>query len=497
MDTVWVLGDQLRRDTGALGAYRPGEVRVLMVESDAKLGTGRWHRQRLHFLLASMRRFADELRAEGFAVDYRHASSFRVGLSEHRAEFSPARVHAMSPMSFDGKAMLQELGVEIVPNDQFLCTAEQFAEWAGSRKNLKMEDFYRWQRKRLDVLMDGDEPVGGKWNFDAENREPPPKDGRSWPAPVVDQLDATDARVIVDIARRAPGAFGAAPEGLWATTRSGALARLQQFIDEVLPLFGPHEDAVLTAEWKLAHSALSPYLNIGLLHPREVVDAAHRAYREGRVPIASAEGFIRQVIGWREYVWGLYWLWMPEYRELNALEADAPLPAAFLDGSTEMACVAHTAKGIEDRAWVHHIERLMILGNLSLTSGVRPSAVVDWMWKSFVDGAEWVMLPNVIGMALYADGGRMATKPYASGGAYIKRMSDHCGDCRFDPTKRIGEHACPFTTLYWDFLARNEPALRSNHRLGNQLGSMRKLKDLDAVRERAVEIRERLSNGSL
>ena len=497
MDTVWVLGDQLRRDSGALAAHQPGQIRVLMIESDAKIGSGRWHRQRLHLVLASMRRFAQELRDEGFAVDYRHASSMRQGLREHRTEFAPDRVWAMSPMSFDGRQMLVDLKVEIVENDQFLCSAPAFAEWAGSRKSLKMEDFYRWQRRRLDLLMDGEEPVEGKWNFDADNREPPPKDGRSWPAPIVDRLDAIDARVIADIARRSPEAFGAAPEGLWATTRAGALERLHHFIDEVLPLFGPHEDAVLASEWKLAHSALSPYLNIGLLHPREVVEAAHAAYRSGRVPISSAEGFIRQIIGWREYVWGLYWLWMPEYRELNVLEADAPLPASFLGGHTDMACVSHTVQAIDDRAWVHHIERLMVLGNLSLTAGVRPRALVDWMWKSFVDGAEWVMLPNVIGMALYADGGRMATKPYASGGAYIKRMSDHCGGCRFDPTKRIGEHACPFTTLYWDFLARNEPALRSNHRLGNQLGSMRKLKDLDSVRERAVEVRIRLTDGTI
>ncbi|MEI7623879.1 MAG: cryptochrome/photolyase family protein [Actinomycetes bacterium] len=497
MDTVWVLGDQLRRDTGALAAYRPGQVRVLMIESDAKVGAGRWHRQRLHFVLTSMRRFAEELRDEGFAVDYRHATSMRQGVREHQAEFAPDRIWAMSPMSFDGREMLRDLSIEIVENDQFLCSVDAFAEWAGSRKSLKMEDFYRWQRRRLDLLMDGEDPVEGKWNFDADNREPPPTDGRSWPAPIIDQLDAIDAHVIADIARRSPQAFGAAPEGLWATSRKGALKRLHQFIDEVLPLFGPHEDAVLASEWKLAHSVLSPYLNIGLLHPREVVDAAHTAYRSGKIPIASAEGFIRQIIGWREYVWGLYWLWMPEYRELNALEADAPLPAAFVGGQTDMACVAHTVQAIDDRAWAHHIERLMILGNLSLTAGVRPEALVDWMWKSFVDGAEWVMLPNVIGMALYADGGRMATKPYASGGAYINRMSDHCGDCRYDPKKRIGEHACPFTTLYWDFLARNEPSLRSNHRLGNQLGSMRKLKDLDSVRERAVEIRRRLVDGTL
>lgn len=494
---MWILGDQLCRDVGALADRRPGEVRVLLIESDAKMADGRWHRQRLHFVLASMRRFAEELREEGFSVDLRNAKSLRIGLRQHIAEFAPSRVLAMSPMSFDGRRLLEEEGVHVVPNEQFLCSAETFAEWAGTRKSLKLEDFYRWQRKRLDVLMDGEDPVGGKWNFDAENREPPPKDGRTWPAPIVDPLDATDARVIADVAKRAPLAFGSAPDGLWATTRAGALERLRQFIDEVLPLFGPHEDAVLQSEWKLAHSTLSPYLNIGLLHPAEVVEAANDAFVAGRIPIASAEGFIRQIIGWREYVWGLYWLWMPEYRELNELDAELPLPAAFTGGATDMACVSHTVAGIEERAWVHHIERLMVLGNLSLTAGVRPQAVVDWMWKSFVDGAEWVMLPNVIGMALYADGGRMATKPYASGGAYINRMSDHCKGCRFDPTKRIGEHACPFSTLYWDFLSRNEGRLKSNHRLGNQLGSMRKLKDLDAVRERAVEIRARLVDGTV
>ena len=497
METVWILGDQLRRDTGALAGVRPGEARVLMVESDRKVGSGRWHRQRLHFVWASMRRFAEELRVEGFAVDYHHAPSLRAGFAAHNAEFKPARVTAMSPMSFDGRAMLEELDVNVIANDQFLCSAEAFATWAGGRTNLKMEDFYRSQRQRLNILMDGDKPVGGTWNYDAENREPPPKDGRSWPSPIVEPLDAIDARVITDIARRAPDAFGSSFDGLWATTRTGALARLQQFIDEVLPLFGPHEDAVLSSEWKLAHSMLSPYLNVGLLHPREVVDAAHDAFNEGRIPIASAEGFIRQIIGWREYVWGLYWLWMPEYRELNALNADQPLPVSFTGGETQMACVSHTVKAIDERAWAHHIERLMILGNLALTSGVRPGAIVEWMWKSFIDGAEWVMVPNVIGMALYADGGRMSTKPYASGGAYINKMSDHCSDCRYDPKKRIGEHACPFTTLYWDFLARNEPALRSNHRLGNQLGSMRKLKDLDAVRERAVEVRSGLRTGSI
>jgi deoxyribodipyrimidine photolyase-related protein len=497
VDSVWILGDQLHREVGALRAHAPGEVRVLVVESRAKFTSKRWHRQRAHLVLASLRRFVLELRAEGFEVDHRVAESMSSGLAEHRAEFSPGRVVAMSPMSFEGVRMLERNGVTVLPNEQFLCSADRFAEWADGRRMMRMEDFYRWQRTRIGVLMDDGEPAGGRWNFDADNREPPPNDGRSWPEPVRDQLDALDARVMIDIERWCPDLFGAPPDGTWATTREGALARLHHFIDEVLPLFGPHEDAMLRSEWKLAHSALSPAMNLGLLHPGEIIAAAELAYREGRVPIASAEGFIRQVMGWREYVWGLFWLWMPQYRTSNALDAQLALPPAFLGEPTELACVAHTVAGIEQRGWVHHIERLMVLGNLALTAGVQPEAMVEWMWASFVDGAEWVMLPNLLGMALYADGGRMATKPYASGGAYIDRMSDHCGGCRFDPKKRTGTDACPFTTLYWDFLARNEQALKGNNRMGNQLGSMRKLKDLDAVRERAVEIRDRLARGTL
>jgi len=497
VDTVWILGDQLHRQIGALRDRSPGEVRVLIVESRAKLASKRWHRQRAHLVLASLRRFALELRDEGFEVDLRVAATLSAGLAEHRAEFSPTRVVAMSPMSFDGEQMLARNAVTVMANEQFICPPGEFASWAAGRRTMRMEDFYRWQRTRTGVLMDGSEPAGGRWNFDDENREPPPSDGRSWPEPIRDRLDALDARVMVDVERWCPDLFGAPPDGTWATTRAGALGRLRQFIDEVLPLFGPHEDAMLRSEWKLAHSALSPYINLGLLHPAELVEAAEVAYREGRVPIASAEGFIRQVIGWREYVWGLHQLWMPDYRSSNALEANQPLPPAFLGGATELSCVAHTVAGLEQRGWVHHIERLMVLGNLALTAGVRPDAMVEWMWASFVDGAEWVMLPNVLGMALYADGGRMATKPYASGGAYINRMSDHCSGCRFDPKKRTGTDACPFTTLYWDFLARNESALRGNNRMGNQLGSMRKLADLDAVRERAVEVRDRLARGTL
>ena len=317
-----------------------------------------------------MRRFAEELADAGFEVDHRRSPTLAAGLEAHRRDFSAPSVVAMAPMSFDGEVMLRTEGVEVAPNEQFLCSTDAFAAWADTRKTLRMEDFYRWQRRRLGYLMDGDDPVGDRWNFDAENREPPPKDGRHWPAAPTDALDALDAEVLAYIDRHAPHVWGEPPDGTWATDRAGALRRLRHFVEEVLPQFGPHEDAMLRDEWKMAHSTLSPYLNLGLLHPREVADAAEGAWREGRVPIASAEGFIRQVVGWREYVWGVYRRWMPGYRTSNGLDATRPLPPAVGEGRTEMACVASVVDGVRRRGWVHHIERLMVLSNLSLLSGV-------------------------------------------------------------------------------------------------------------------------------
>jgi deoxyribodipyrimidine photolyase-related protein len=493
--TIWVLGDQLNRRIAPLADRRPGECRVLLVESSSKLASKRWHVQRAHVVISAMAHFAAELEAEGFDVDHRRASTFAHGVEEHRREFDVDRVVAMEPMSWEGRALLDRLGVDTVANDQFLCHYDEFAAWAETRSQLKMEDFYRWQRARLDLLMDGDEPVGGRWNFDRENRERPPKDGRVWPAVTGFELDDIDR----DVLSRLPSAcWGAPPDGTWPVTREQALTRLDEFVSEGLDPFGPHEDAMLAAEWKLAHSALSSSLNLGLLHPREVVDAASAAHRRGDARISSVEGFVRQVAGWREYVWGVYWLWMPEYRERNHLDARRPVPPALTgESDTEMACVDNVVGHVRERGYAHHIERLMVLGNLALTAGVDPQAMTDWMWASFVDGAEWVMLPNVVGMALHADGGMMATKPYASGGAYINRMSDHCAGCRYDPKRRTGSDACPFTTLYWDFLARNENTLDGNHRMARQLASMRRLGDLAEVRERATQVRELLDDGRL
>lgn len=500
MRTVWILGDQLNRHVGALANCDPAETTVLFVEAEAKIRSKQWHRQRLHMMLASMRRFAAELRADGFTVDYRHAATMRSGLEEHRAEHQPDDVTVMAPLNWDGLRLLERLDVTIVDNDQFLCSPATFKDWAEShlskRSRLTMEDFYRWQRRRLGVLIDGDEPTGGTWNYDAENREPPPKDGRSWPQvrhlawTVIDQ-DVADEIEQFDV-------WGDAPVGWWPTSRADALLRLGDFIAHALPTFGTHQDAMIDGEWSMSHSLISSALNIGLLTPDEVVAAAEQAYAEGHAPLNSVEGFIRQVIGWREYVLGIYWLSMPGYRTENALAAHTPLPPVFEQrASTDMACLAGVLGNLTSNGWNHHIERLMVIGNLLLTAAVSPPAAVDWMWRSYVDGAEWVMLPNLNGMALYADGGRMATKPYASGGAYINRMSNYCKGCRFDPKKRTGDDACPFTTLYWDFLARNEELLAGNHRLSRQLGAMRNLANLDEVREHAVVLRSRLDAGTL
>ena len=492
--TIWVLGDQLNRSIGALQSAMPGEHRVLLVESTAKLAAKQWHRQRAHFVITSMRRFADDLRAEGFAVDLRRAPSLGQGLADHVHEFAPPEILATEPASWDGLAMLQRLGVTVIRSNQFLCHYEDFAEWASTRKHFKMEDFYRWQRRRLGYLMEGDQPAEGRWNFDSENREPPPKDARLWPTPLCTPLDPVDRFVLHSLPATC---WGDEPDGTWATSRAEALRRLDYAISDVLPHFGPHEDAMLASNWHLAHTLLSPYLNIGLLLPGEVCDAVEAAYRAGAIPIASAEGFIRQVIGWREYVWGLYWLWMPEYRDENALAAHRPVPPVFTGGATEMRCVHITLQSISEHAYAHHIQRLMILSNLALLAGVDPWAFTEWMWASFIDGAEWVMLPNVIGMGVYADGGRMATKPYAAGGAYIDRMSDYCKGCRYDRKKRTGPDACPFTTLYWDFLDRHRVRFAKNPRIVQQVRAAERLSDIEAVRERASDVLSMLDAGTL
>jgi deoxyribodipyrimidine photolyase-related protein len=496
LPTIWVFGDQLNRGIGALATATPLSHRILMIESASKISSHKWHVQRAHFIVASMRKFALELRRVGFEVDYRMATSMKQGIKDHIQEFAPSEIVATEPNSYSSRVLTAELGIQSVASNQFLCNPTEYQGFLGARKSVKMEDFYRWQRKRLNVLMDSDEPTGGRWNFDEENRQPPPKTGHDrWPVPALYELDEVDEQVLGAVQSHC---FGKLPVGQWATTREGALERLRFFIEQVLPVFGEHEDAMLKSNWHLAHSLLSPYLNVGLLLPGEVVEAAQTAFRKGKVPVNSAEGFIRQIIGWREYIWNCYWQWMPDYAHMNALSADVDLPPMFTDPSkTSMGCMKSVLSGVNERSYSHHIERLMVLGNFALIAGINPQQLTRWMWNSYIDAAEWVMVPNVIGMSQYADGGMLATKPYASGGAYIDRMSDHCKGCAYDRKKRTGDDACPFTVLYWDFFLRHQDRFVKNPRVARQVRAAQQLQDRDELQVVAVSMQKKLKLGTL
>lgn len=489
--------DQLSLTRGAMRDADPATDAILMVTSEAMLASRTWHAQRLHLVLSAAAHHAEALRERGFDVRETSARSVADGIEAYRREHPGTEFVAAGPRSRPLQAALAGAGVALVPDDSFLTPREDFDGWSATRLPI-METFYRAQRKRLGILMDGDEPVGGRWNFDADNRLPPPKGEHPWPEPLTFEQDDIDRRVWDEIVERGLRVVGDPPDGTWATTREGALRQLRHFVETALPEFGPYEDAIPADTWAVNHSLLSPYLNLGLLDPDEVLAAALGRYDSGGVPLASIEAFVRQVAGWREFVNGAYWATGPVYAGLNELDADQPLPAAYDDPAlTGMACLRSTLDDVHRRGWAHHIPRLMILANLALTAGVRPQALLAWMRRIFVDAADWVMVPNVIGMGTHADGGAMMTKPYASGGAYISKMSRHCRECPFDPKQRTGPDACPFTTLYWDFLDRNADAFGRNPRMAAQVSAARKRPDLAEIRTRADEVRRRLADGTI
>jgi deoxyribodipyrimidine photolyase-related protein len=496
--TILLLNDHLHRQYGALKGATPQSHSILFIESERMLMTRTWHRQRLFFLLSSRDHFLKSLRDEGFTVTLLRAPDTATGIRQFREENPSAELIAAEPSSHRQFAEFQELGITLVDNDFFLTPRPLFQQWASAQKSLVMENFYRAQRQRLNVLMEGVDPLGGRWNYDADNRLPPPKGEHQWPAYLSHTRDEIDEQVLHEIAERKIPVFGDAPDDTWGTTREAALAQLEHFLTHSFAEFGAYEDAMTTQSWAVNHSLLSPYLNCGLLHASEVISAALQRFAEGDIPLSSAEGFIRQIIGWREYINGLYWFFGDLYREENNLAATRPLLPLFTDSTkTEMNCVASNVRDIESRAWVHHIPRLMVLSNLALITGTSPQEFLDWMRRAFIDAADWVMVPNVIGMSLHADGGKLATKPYAAGGAYISKMSNYCAGCRFDPKKRVGENACPFTTLYWDFLARHREKFAKNHRMAQQLAGIHRLSDLPQLQERAIEVLELLSRGEL
>jgi len=486
---LYIPFDHLNKTKGVLKDLDKENDLVVLVESK-RMTTGRpWHKERLFFLISSARHFAQELSDSGVSVEYVKAENTIAGLESVKKKHGDLPVYCAEPSSFRSFAQLSEYGVQFVPNDLFLASREDFNAWASKQKSFVMENFYRAQRIRLDILVSVGKPEGGQWNYDADNRLPPPKN-YTFPPYLYHSRDQIDLEVAKELEFE--------PTETWATTRAGALRQLENFVENHLSGFGPYEDAVMADNWALHHSLLSPYLNNGLLHADEVVAAVVTAYRAGKAPIQSVEAFVRQVIGWREYINGMYWFLGEGYKFRNGLKADRKLLAAFTDSTkTKMNCVSSVVKDIEDRAWVHHIPRLMILSNLALITGTNPQEFLDWMREVFIDANEWVMVPNVIGMGVHADGGQLMTKPYAAGGAYISRMTQFCKGCVYDPKLRVGDNACPFTTLYWDFLDRHKEEFVKNHRMSQQVNGLKRLSDLPELRQRAVIVLDGLSRGTL
>jgi deoxyribodipyrimidine photolyase-related protein len=473
--TVWILGDQLLQAHPAIAAAeaavgRAG-VRVLLIESAARLAQQPYQRKKLVLLLSAMRHYAAELAAAGYEVDYRRAPDFVAGLREHLAAHLPARLLTMAAAEEGTRALQRglaaELGlaVELLPNTQFLVGAHDPFPDADPARTPIMATFYKAMRRHFGVLLDSrGGPLGGKWSYDEENRKPLPRTAQPPPPPAFPP-DAITRAAMAEVAAF-PGCVGTVEGFDMPVTAAGAAEALRVFVAERLAAFGPYEDAMAERSPLLYHSGLSPYLNLGLLTPMQLVRAAEEAYHQGFAPLNSVEGFVRQVLGWREYMYWQYWKQLPALREGNSWGATRPLPAWFWSGETELRCLGHAVRGALATGYSHHIERLMLICNFGLLAGIVPQELNRWFMAAYVDAYDWVMLPNVIGMGLNADGGRIATKPYIASASYINRMSDHCAGCRFDPRRRTGDGACPFNLLYWNFLIANEAALRANPRLG-------------------------------
>jgi len=495
---IVVLGDQLARDAVAFDGFDRGQDRVWMCEA-ADESTHVWSsQQRIVQFLSAMRHFAAELREEGVPIQY---DTLREGgladaLREAIAHWRPQRVRLTRPGDWRVLQLLcaaaGDTPIDVLEDRHFLCSAARFAAHARGRRQLRMEYFYREMRREHGVLMDGDQPCGGAWNYDADNREAFGPDGPGFlPPPARFEPDAITRDVIALVQSRFADHPGRASPFGWPVTRAQALQALDTFINERLEHFGRWQDAMWTGEPWLYHAHLAAALNLKLLNPREVIAAAEAAWRAGRVPLPAAEGFIRQILGWREYVRGIYWLRMPGYAESNALEATHDLPAWFWTGDTPMRCLADAIDQTLRHGYAHHIQRLMVTGLYALLHGVQPQQVHAWYLSVYVDAVEWVELPNTLGMSQFADGGLLASKPYIATGRYIERMSDHCRGCRFDPGERTGDRACPFTTLYWDFLLRHEARFAAHPRMALQVKNLARLDapQREAIRARAEAVR--------
>ena len=509
MRLVWILGDQLHENHPALARADKKRDRVLFIESRQRNEQVSYHQLKLVLVFSSMRHRAQALRSEGWTVDYvQLVKNFSDEIAAQVEKHRPESILMQEPSAYAVRHAIPKLArklgipVEVLPTNQFLVPESDFKKWAGESRHLLMENHYRRVRRKLNILIEEDgEPTGGAWNFDSSNRETYAAFRKAkvhLPPPPHSEPDQITREVIAMVKREFADHPGNADDSWLPVTREESLRWLHDFIDHRLESFGPWEDLMTTDSPVLFHSVLTPMLNLGLLTPGECVDAAVAAYNTGRIPLASAEGFIRQVIGWREFINGIYWHCMPGYEDHNALDAHRPLPAWIYTGATELNCLRQVIRQVVALGYNHHIQRLMVLGNFFLLGGFAPREVYRWFLEMYVDAHDWVMAANVIGMILHADGGYMATKPYAAGATYIHKMSNYCEGCRYRPDVRIGPEACPFNYLYWNFFATHRERFSKNPRVAMMIKTWDKkpATERDAIRKQARDFLDNLPTKS-
>lgn len=502
---VLVLGDQLSDSLSALTAAERDRDVVVMAEVADETTYVRHHPKKIALVLAAMRKFAARLEADGWRVLYTRlddpeASDSICGELLRRAgETGADEVLATTPGEWRLIEALRHcpLRVRFSADDRFIASRADFESWADGRKQLRMEYFYREMRRKTGILMEGEEPAGGKWNFDAENRKPPP-DGIDHKGPMEFTPDAGVEEVLALVETRFGDHFGDLRPFRLATDQGQARQALAHFIRHALPRFGDYQDAMMCGQKYLYHACISAYLNIGLLNPLEVCEKAEAAWRAGDAPLNAVEGFIRQILGWREFVRGIYFLEGPDYTARNVLGHDRALPPLYWGAETGMRCMAETVAQTRQDAYAHHIQRLMVTGNFALLAGIDPQQVHDWYLSVYVDAFEWVEAPNTVGMSQFADGGIVASKPYVSSGAYIDRMSDYCKSCAYRVKDKTGDKACPFNLLYWDFLNRHRDRLQDNPRMGNMYRTWDRMDETrrETVLAEAGALLKRLDEGA-
>ncbi|MEO0836498.1 MAG: cryptochrome/photolyase family protein [Cyanobacteria bacterium J06642_3] len=478
---IWILGDRLTTTQLSLQNNQSSRQKtpVILIESSNYVRQRSYHQQKLVLIWSAMRHFAEELKADNWQVTYEVAADFLTPLKSWIEQYQITEIQITTPCDRPFLKLIKSLDlnceITLLPDHHFLWSGDEFVTWTKSRKRLLMEDFYRESRKRFNILMDDNKPVGGKWNYDRQNRKPP-KQGISTPAPLTFEPDEITQAVIEWVRQEQFSDYGKIEPFNWGVTRQQAQQVLAYFVQECLPLFGTYQDAMVTGEYTMWHSLISPYLNLGLLEPMEVIDAVETAYYQKDLPLNSVEGFIRQVMGWREYMHGIYYSQNESYSQSNWFEHQQPLPKFYWDANlTKMNCLRQTLTQVEATGYGHHIQRLMILNNFALIAGISPQELENWFHSAFIDAYDWVMQTNVLGMGQFADGGELASKPYAASANYINKMSDYCGSCQYRKSDRTGEQACPFNFFYWDFLNRHRDRLKSLGRMNLVLSHLKRI----------------------